>query len=302
MKTLSKLIKHLSGIICILTYVITWFLFGYLYCYIANYSNGESFVFQEDILLQTKNLGFQKELNININQNITKDLFLNYDKNFILTKLTKNDSPFITFNLSSTGIKPIGVTWANYYITKWKSEGFNFCSAEILARHQVVLDNTKYVKIMFSIYTIPANTLDITPSKELIYLPRAYSALVKKQHDFFIWINETELGLSNENWTFTGNTDKFASLDYGKLFISNSINYLDGAIDIIYNYETQRKFKYPLIDFLYFSAVTITTLGYGDILPNSSLVRGLVMTETMIGAIILAISISFLYDRIKNRR
>jgi len=53
---------------------------------------------------------------------------------------------------------------------------------------------------------------------------------------------------------------------------------------------------------LYFSAVTITTLGYGDILPNSSLVRALVMTETMIGAIILAISISFLYDRIKNKK
>ncbi|QHQ61686.1 hypothetical protein Ana3638_13645 [Anaerocolumna sedimenticola] len=302
MKTLSGSLKHHGGIICILTYAITWFLFGYLYCYIANYSNGQSFVFQEDILLQTKNIEFQKELNININQNITKDLFLNYDKNFILTKLTKNDSPLITFNLSSAGIKPIGVTWANYYIAKWKSEGFNFCSAEILARNQVVMDKTKYVKIMFSIYNIPTDTFDIISSKELVYLPQVYSMLVKKQHGFFIWINENELDLTNEHWTFTGNNNKFATLDYGKLFISNSINYLDSAVDIIYNYETQSKFKYPLIDFLYFSAVTITTLGYGDILPNSSLVRGLVMTETMIGAIILAISISFLYDRIKNRR
>ncbi|WMJ88945.1 potassium channel family protein [Anaerocolumna sp. MB42-C2] len=302
MKTLTGLIKHHGGIICIITYTITWFLFGYLYCYIANNSNGQSFVFHEDILLQTKIIEFQKELKININQNITKDLFLNYDKNFILTKLTKNDSPLITFNLSSAGINPIGVNWANYYIAKWKSQGFNFCSAEVIARNQVVMDNTKYVKIMFSIYTIPTDTINIISSKDLVYLPQVYSMLVKKQHDFFIWIKENDLDLSNENWTFTGNDNKFASLDYGKLFISNSINYLDRAIDIIYNYETQCKFKYPFIDFLYFSAVTITTLGYGDILPNSSLVRELVMTETLIGVIILAISISFLYDRIKNRR
>ncbi|MGB8450737.1 MAG: potassium channel family protein [Anaerocolumna sp.] len=302
MKVLHRILKHHGGVVCICTYLITWSLFGYIYCYIANISYGQSFVFQEDILLQTKNTEFQKKLNIRINNDITKELFTNYDKGFILMKLTKNDSPLITFNLSSSGIKPIGVTWANYYIAKWKSEGFNFCSAEILARHQTIIDNTKYAKIMFSIYHIPTDTFDSISSKELIYLPEIYSMLINKQYDFYIWVNENEFDLLNDNWNFTGNTNKFASLDLGKFFVSNSINYFDDAIDIIYNYETQSQFKYPFVDFLYFSAVTITTLGYGDILPNSSLVRGLVMTETIIGAIILAISISFLYDRIKNRK
>jgi voltage-gated potassium channel len=302
MKALHKLLKHHGGIVCICTYLLTWFIFGYIYCFIANISFGQSFVFQEDILLQTKNTEFQRELDIRINNDITKELFINYDKSFILMKMTKNDSPFITFNLTSTGIKPIGAAWANYYIARWKSEGFNFCSAKILAKHQIILDNTKYAKIMFRIYSIPTDTFDILSSKELVYLPDIYSMLVKKHQDFYIWVNENEFDLLNENWRFTGNSNKFAALDLGKFFVSNSINYFDNAIDIIYNYETQSQFKYPLVDFLYFSAVTITTLGYGDILPNSSLVRALVMTETMIGAIILAISISFLYDRIKNKK
>lgn len=300
MKTLHKLFKYHGGIVCICTYLITWFLFGSIYCYIANFSNGQSFVFQEDILLQTKNAEFQKELNIRLNNNITKELFINYDKSFILMKMTRNDSPFITFNLSSSGISPIGAGWANYYIAKWKSMGFNFCSAEILARHQMIMDNTNYAKVMFSIYSIPAETFENVSSKDPLYLPEVYSTAARKQHDFFIWIDENDYGLLNGQWSFTGNDNKFASLDYGKYFISNSINFFDRAIDIIYKYETQSHFKYPLVDFLYFSAVTITTLGYGDILPNSPLVRVLVMTETIIGAIILAISISFLYDRFKK--
>lgn len=217
-------------------------------------------------------------------------------------KITKNDSPLITFNLTSSGVKPIGTNWAGYYMTKWKSEGFNFCSAEILGKNQVILNESKYAKILFSIYSIPTDTFDIISNKEPVYLPGIYSMLINRQHDYFIWINENEFGLTDKNWDFTENNNKFASLDYGKFFISNSVNFLDTASDLLYHYETQSQFKYPLVDFLYFSAVTITTLGYGDILPNSSLVRGLVMTETMTGAIILAISISYLYDRIKNRK
>ncbi|MCP4369993.1 MAG: two pore domain potassium channel family protein, partial [Deltaproteobacteria bacterium] len=33
-----------------------------------------------------------------------------------------------------------------------------------------------------------------------------------------------------------------------------------------------------LVDFLYFSVITCTTVGYGDILPNSTLTRFIVIT------------------------
>jgi len=46
-------------------------------------------------------------------------------------------------------------------------------------------------------------------------------------------------------------------------------------------------------DFFYFSASTQTTLGYGDILPNSSLVRRLVMGQVFFGLTILVLLINF---------
>lgn len=301
MKTLLKQIRYHGTIVCIGIYLTVCFIFGYIYCYIANETNGQAFVFQEDILLQTKNTGFQKEMELHINYNITRELFVNYDKSFILMKLNRNDSPFITFNLTSTGVKPIGASWANYYIAKWKSLGYNYCSAEILERHQNVLNNTSYTKILFRIYNIPPDIIINRSANEPTYLSEVYSGAIKKQQEFYVWIDESEFGELSEEWRFTGNDSKFASLDYAKYFLSNSSNYFDNAIDIIYKYETQSYLKYPLLDFLYFSAVTITTLGYGDILPNSSMVRGLVMMESILGAIMLAISISFLYDRIKTR-
>jgi voltage-gated potassium channel len=301
MKSLHKLLKNHGGIVCVCTYLVTWFLFGYLYCYIANVSYGQSFVFQEDILLQSKNTEFQKKLNIHLDNNITKELFLNYDKTFNLMKITKNENLITTFNLNSTGINPIGTAWANYYISKWLSEGYNFCSAKVLARNQKIIDDTSYCEILFSVSYIPEDAYKDYLVKEPVYLPEVYSILVQKHQQFHVWIKQNEFDLQNKNWSFTGNENTYEALDLGKYFISNAINYFDDAIEIIYNYETKSQFKYPLIDFLYFSAVTITTLGYGDILPNSSWVRGLVMSETIIGAIILAISISFLYDRIKSR-
>ena len=45
-------------------------------------------------------------------------------------------------------------------------------------------------------------------------------------------------------------------------------------------------------EFLYFSTITQTTLGYGDILPNSSTVRGLVMFQVIMGLILLVVIIN----------
>lgn len=39
------------------------------------------------------------------------------------------------------------------------------------------------------------------------------------------------------------------------------------------------------IDAIYFSTVTFTTLGYGDFLPNSSLGKSLVVTQTLLGTV-----------------
>jgi hypothetical protein len=46
-------------------------------------------------------------------------------------------------------------------------------------------------------------------------------------------------------------------------------------------------------DFLYFSVITQATVGYGDILPNSSAIRVCVIIQVMIGLVILGIGVTW---------
>ena len=46
------------------------------------------------------------------------------------------------------------------------------------------------------------------------------------------------------------------------------------------------------LDFIYFSFITMTTLGYGDIVPNSTFVRGLVILEAMFGIFLLVVVVN----------
>lgn len=48
------------------------------------------------------------------------------------------------------------------------------------------------------------------------------------------------------------------------------------------------------IDFLYFSTITLTTTGYGDIVPNSTLVRKIVILQTIFGVMFIAFGLSLL--------
>lgn len=45
-------------------------------------------------------------------------------------------------------------------------------------------------------------------------------------------------------------------------------------------------------DFLYFSVITLTTVGYGDILPNSTTVRMVVILEILLGSLLLIVFIN----------
>jgi hypothetical protein len=61
--------------------------------------------------------------------------------------------------------------------------------------------------------------------------------------------------------------------------------------------QIEGKGNLGLIDFCYFSAITMTTVGYGDILPNSRLVRLVVMFQTLVGVFYVGFALTFLWPR-----
>jgi len=63
--------------------------------------------------------------------------------------------------------------------------------------------------------------------------------------------------------------------------------------------------EFPLFDAMYFSFVTLATLGYGDLLPVSEIARGLAIIEAVSGQLFLAVMIARLvgsYARITDGR
>jgi amino acid transporter len=54
-------------------------------------------------------------------------------------------------------------------------------------------------------------------------------------------------------------------------------------------------------DLLYFSLVTLTTVGYGDILPGSGEVRMLAALEAVTGVLYVAITVALLVSAYKQR-
>jgi hypothetical protein len=55
-------------------------------------------------------------------------------------------------------------------------------------------------------------------------------------------------------------------------------------------------------DFVYFSVVTITTLGFGDLAPATDLGRSLVMIETLFGQILLVVLVAYLVGSLGGSR
>lgn len=55
-------------------------------------------------------------------------------------------------------------------------------------------------------------------------------------------------------------------------------------------------------DFIYFSVVTVTTLGYGDLSPATDIGRSLVILETLLGQIFLIVLVAFLVGMLGKKR
>lgn len=285
------ILKHKVKLL-ILIYLVVWIICGLVYWGMANISKGDMFQFQEDILLKSKVHSFEKENNININDDLVKPLFQNYDGGYLFGMTTGN-YPVLRYAFDENGAKPVGMDWMRYYYAQWSQEGYNFYKCEYVEDINIyVLKEVQVIKL--TVCSIPESSYNRIAPSQYLTLPTDYENEIVNYREYYISLDEALLEKFDYN--------KFYPLYEDLYFLSNSYNYIDNSHLVIDKYEKQDGYIYPLIDFLYFSAVTITTLGYGDILPNSTGVRVVVMVETLLGMISIALIAASIYDNLKKMR
>jgi uncharacterized membrane protein len=59
-----------------------------------------------------------------------------------------------------------------------------------------------------------------------------------------------------------------------------------------HSFKGLEKFEDDFLDYIYYSFVTLTTAGYGDVIPVTNQARGLTILEAIIGQLYLAIMVA----------
>jgi len=85
------------------------------------------------------------------------------------------------------------------------------------------------------------------------------------------------------------------------IVVTDTNNIKQKAVELLLSYDKHKSM--PLwqdLDFLYFSTITISTVGYGDILPNSTIVRVVVIFEILLGQFLLVFFLSMTLSEVKK--
>lgn len=286
LKIIKKTTKTNLFISLVLLYLSIIIVFGFIYWRVANISSGEFFVFQNDINMNIKINAFKNRMKVNIYSrdfnNAIGKLIVSEEYTRPLVKLLddkENELHIFTLN------KPLGELWANYYYLLLEGRGITHMKVESIEEKQLNKD--------LNVYKI---TLDLYKNNNEKYTLYKNSDKIKfnKYGSIVIWTKE-----SIDEESFHQDDVVYPLGFYFVSIMENSISFLDDSAIVLKEIDNG-KFKYPLWNFLYFSVVTITTLGYGDILPNSTLVRTLVMFEVVSGVIIMGMFIPCLLWNKKN--
>lgn len=290
LKLLYKLRKRTILSILGLLYLNILIIFGIAYWKIANISSGEYFIFQNDINMSTKVAVFKKNLKINIHNRdfnqIINDLIKSEEYKRPVVKIygdtSNKDKKLYAFVLD----KPIGEMWAFYYYLLLQGNGITHMKIEDV-EEQVIGSKIVTCRLRISLYKLNSkNKYD----SYIVYKNNDNKNLIKID-TVVVWIKDYRI-IENE---FLKDKNQFYPLSfYFTNLMENSMSFLDES-PLVLKSVANGSFKYPLWNFLYFSSVTITTLGYGDILPNSTIVRILVMFETVSGVVIIGMFVSCLF-------
>ena len=247
-------------------YFVVWFTFGLLYQWYANTTNGQAFAFQEDLRVRSQVQEFKKRKGLHIDDKTIKNLIPTCTWDFADGAKT-NEAILVPAR------RNIGQDWAVYYSKKFKSEGITHFAVKVMpgtSKESYKEDGVWRVGPLYKL--------------EILLFHNASSDKANKPVKSFPILAirpPTQVSpnfKSDVKYEIRGLPDV---LCYSAHFIDDSFSTLKQIVD--------GQYEYPLVDFLYFSAVTITTVGYGDILPRDKSVRVLVMIESLAGVIILGV-------------
>lgn len=290
---MKKFCFPLLRIFPIILYFVIWYLFGCIYQDEANKTSGASFIFQEDLKTSSKIQAFETQTKLNVPDEYIKALLeredlLNgiYTPNSLLkalpNHLLKNSSNQPTI-FSNT---PLGSEWARYYVASLELQDITHFSISMETSRD-------FLRLLSPFYKGTPVNLTFYKSQNpenFVFNPDPKSLEVS--HEYRLIVQEKPRQPIAE-----GNNDtrvQFIPIRLAQRFLEESLVFPDDKVLILKDIS-EGQYEYPLVDFLYFSAVTITTLGYGDILPATSHVRLLVMIETLVGVVLIGTFISMLF-------
>ncbi len=284
-------------------------LFGYagIFTLIANSTDGEMFIFREDLLIPIQIEEIQQRMNID-----KTDSRISHE----IKELLLNDSRVHREGLHDLtddwyeGYEPLGYVWADFYRAFYRSRGATHC---IIEYHDKPLNPggpyPRYYKEVFIRVcrkVIGGTVLDFDHDFPVVLLSLVEDALevIETAELSVDWALYSQRKPESEIEKLSSGNAYVVSIDYGYFhdIISSAYWTPDNGLNIFSEVYNNRNYNYRYWDFFYFSAVALTTLGYGDILPNSTIVRVLVASEAILGIVVITFFIGLLIPLLNKHK
>jgi voltage-gated potassium channel len=302
----------LTAAVLFLAYLLTWLVFGWLYRRAANSSAGRDFIFQEDLKTRSQLEDFKAHCWPSTSELAGVD-FLNLD-DMILAVMSDKESTNIRMRAIryddskyplptwpervfpgyvSIFRKPLGPNWATFYAAKLRTQGFSYYSVS----YQLISDFPSQLTPATNAYT--AVVVLYKGPVTFKSLGEEENSVVEPSDKSYGQIRATRAGkmiiiLTLPHNVLPNTTETLFPVDEFDRVLKDGVTSPDGCIFQLRQIQ-RGAYTYPFADFLYFSASTITTVGYGDIVPNSTRVRILVMGELLAGIIFGGGFVTFLF-------
>ena len=189
----------------------------------------------------------------------------------------------------------IGELWGAFYYCMFKELGithYRYIKTESTTEERSYFSNsTNFDYLIVSFYK-KNETPSFISYKSIVNNEKLFT-----DYDlvFNIYLKILNTDVDNKNSANLGDDESgYIPYEFFDIF-RNSVWYIDDTI-VKYDSVIKGEYQYPLIDFLYFSAVTISTLGYGDILPNNTFIRKIVVFESFFGVFLLGGIITLVFS------